>query len=409
MEIKKRIPDNKSRKRFEKRYGTKLKRIHLFSIYYGRVMTFVSLGSIGIAGAIAFSTYKQYQQTLSWKNNVYAVKMADAPSDILNDTEKQIKIKNKILTIDKKDVKSSKDLAKMLKLVKQVKTGKSHYMSLYKAAKNKHDIKANITSVFDDGIVVKDPKDVKRIVDEEGSKLNILYQKNQKDEFVTREAKILKKLTSDLKNITKGVNNLSQIATIDKSGTLTPASYVTPKIWFKAYGPLNNLNYGWKCLSSIHSVEHQLNETLASQSDQIDAYNNYKLDQSEKSSALNSILTSHLARSSSYSKSVSSSRRSVYESSLSSSKSASRAIKESISASKSSSRASSKAASESRESSIRQSIRQSEAIQESIRQSVAESNRRSRAASESRRQSIESKLRSSRSSSSSSKDEEDDY
>lgn len=397
MEIKKRIPDNKSRKRFEKRYGTKLKRIHLFSIYYGRVMTFVSLGSIGIACAIAFSTYKQYQRTLSWKNNVYAVKMADAPSDILNDTEGQIKIKNKILTLDKKEVKSSKDLAKMLKLVKQVKTGKSHYMSLYKAAKNKHDIKANISSVFDDGIVVKDPKTVKRVVDEEGSKLNILYQKNQKDEFVTREAKILKKLTSDLDNITKSVNNLSQIATINKNGTLTPASYVTPKIWFRAYKPLNKLNYSWKCLSAIHSVEHQINDTLASQSSQIDAYNNYKLDQSEKSSALNSILSSHLARSSSYSKSVSSSRRSVYESSLSSSKSASRAIKESISASKSSSR----------ESSIRQSIRQSEAIQESISQSIAQSNSQSRASSESRSQSIENKWRSSKSSSS--KNEEDDY
>lgn len=400
MEIKKRIPDNKSRKRFEKRYGTKLKRIHLFSIYYGRVMTFVSLGSIAIAGVIAFKTYKQYQQTLSWKNNVYAVKMADAPSDILNDTEGQIKVKNKILTLDKKDVKSTKELAKMLKLVKQVKTGKSHYMSLYKAAKNKHDIKANISGVFDDGIVVKDPKAVKKVVDEEGSKLNILYQKDQKDEFVNSEAKILKKLASDLDNIDKGINGLSQIATIE-NGTLTPASYVTPKIWFKAYSPLNKLNYGWKCLSSIHAIESELNNTLASQASQIDAYNNYELDQSAKSSALNSIMSSHLARSSSYSSSVSSSRKAAYKSSLSSSKSASRAIKESISASKSESRESSRAAS----SSLASSIRQSEALQESIRQSMAESASQSRAESRSRSQSIKDKL-----SSSSSKDnnEEED-
>lgn len=401
MEIKKRVPDNKSRKRFEKRYGTKLKRIHLFSIYYGRVMTFVSLGSVAIAGAIAFSTYKQYQQTLSWKNNVYAVKMADAPSDILNDTAGQIAIKNKILTLDKKDVKSTKDLAKMLKLVKQVKTGKSHYMSLYKAAKNKHDIKAAISGVFDDDIVVKDPKTVKKVVDEEGSKLNILYQKNQKDEFVNGEAKILKRLTSDLDNITKGINGLSQIATIE-NGTLTPASYVTPKIWFKAYAPLSNLNYSWKCLSSIHSIENQLNNTLASQSSQIDAYNNYKLDQSAKSSALNSILASHLARSSSYSSSVSSSRKAAYKSSLSSSKSASRAIKESIRASESEKRESSRSTSSSRAS----SIRQSEALQESIRQSMAESASQSRAESRSHSQSIERKLSSS---SSKEKDDNDDF
>lgn len=371
MAIKKRIPDNKARKRFEKRYGTKLKRINLFSIYYARVMTFVSLGSIGIAGAIAFSTYKQYQQTLSWKNNVYAVKMADAPSDMLTDTADQIDIKNKILTIDKKDVKSAKELAEMLKLVKQVKTGKSHYMSLYKAAKNKHDIKAAISSVFDDdGVVVKDPKAVKKIIDDEGSKLNILYQKNQKDKFVIREAKILKKLTSDLDNITKGINKLSQIATINNSDVLTPASYVTPKIWFKAYSPLNNLNYSWKCLSSIQAIENQLNDTLASQANQIDAYNDYKLDQSEKSSALNSILSSHLARSASYDNSVSASRQSAYESSIESKESSRQA---SISASKSSSLERSQSASSSRAS----SIRQSEALQESIRQSMAESARQS--------------------------------
>lgn len=367
MAIKKRIPDNKARKRFEKRYGTKLKRINLFSIYYARVMTFVSLGSIGIAGAIAFSAYKQYQQTLSWKNNVYAVKMADAPSDMLTDTADQIDIKNKILTLDKKDVKSAKELAEMLKLVKQVKTGKSHYMALYKAAKNKHDIKAAISSVFDDdGVVVKDPKVVKKIIDDEGSKLNILYQKNQKDKFVTREAKILKKLTSDLDNITKGINNLSQIATINNSDVLTPASYVTPKIWFKAYSPLNNLNYSWKCLSSIQAIENQLNDTLASQANQIDAYNDYKLDQSEKSSALNSILSSHLARSASYENSVSASRQSAYESSISSKESSRQA---SISASRSSSLERSRSASSSRAS----SIRQSEALQESIRQSMAKS------------------------------------
>ena len=364
MAIKKRIPDNKARKRFEKRYGTKLKRINLFSIYYARVMTFVSLGSIGIAGAIAFSTYKQYQQTLSWKNNVYAVKMADAPSDMLTDTADQIDIKNKILTLDKKDVKSAKELAEMLKLVKQVKTGKSHYMSLYKAAKNKHDIKAAISSVFDDGVVVKDPKAVKKIIDDEGSKLNILYQKNQKDKFVTSEAKILKKLTSDLDNITEGTNKLSQIATINNSDVLTPASYVTPKIWFKAYSPLNNLNYSWKCLSSIQAIENQLNDTLASQANQIDAYNDYKLDQSEKSSALNSILSSHLARSASYDNSVSASRQSAYESSLESKESSRQA---SISASKSSS------LERSQSSSLNRSIKQSEALQESIRQSMAES------------------------------------
>lgn len=364
MAIKKRIPDNKARKRFEKRYGTKLKRINLFSIYYARVMTFVSLGSIGIAGAIAFSTYKQYQQTLSWKNNVYAVKMADAPSDMLTDTADQIDIKNKILTLDKKDVKSAKELAEMLKLVKQVKTGKSHYMSLYKAAKNKHDIKADISSVFDDGVVVKDPKAVKKIIDDEGSKLNILYQKNQKDKFVTSEAKILKKLTSDLDNITEGTNKLSQIATINNSDVLTPASYVTPKIWFNAYSPLNKLNYSWKCLSSIQAIENQLNDTLASQANQIDAYNDYKLDQSEKSSALNSILSSHLARSASYDNSVSASRQSAYESSLESKESSRQA---SISASKSSS------LERSQSSSLNRSIKQSEALQESIRQSMAES------------------------------------
>lgn len=396
MAIKRRIPDNKARKRFEKRYGTKLKRINLFSIYYGRVMTFVSLGSIGIAGVIAFSTYKQYQQTLSWKNNVYAVKMADAPSDMLTDTADQIDIKNKILAIDKKDVKTTKELAEMLKLVKQVKTGKSHYMSLYKAAKNKHDIKAAISGVFDDGIVVKDPKAVKKVVDDEGSKLNILYQKNQKDKFVISEAKILKRLTSDLYNINEGINGLNQIVTIN-SGVLTPASYVTPKIWFKAYSPLNKLNYGWKCLSSIHVIESQLNNTLASQADQIDAYNDYKLDQSEKSSALNSILSSHLSRSASYANSVSASRESSYESSLSSRKSASQARKDSISASKSSSLESSRSASASLES----SIKQSEAIQESIRQSAAESASQSKAYDESRSQSIKNK-----SSSSSSKDDD---
>lgn len=396
MAIKRRIPDNKARKRFEKRYGTKLKRINLFSIYYGRMMTFVSLGSIGIAGIIAYSTYKQYQQTLSWKNNVYAVKMADAPSDMLTDTVEQVDIKNKILEIDKKDVKSTKELAEMLKLVKQVKTGKSRYMSLYKAAKNKHDIKAAISGVFDDGIVVKDPKAVKKVVDEEGSKLNILYQKNQKDKFVIREAKILKKLTSDLDNINNGINGLSQIATIN-SGVLTPASYVTPKIWFKAYSPLNNLNYGWKCLSSIHAIENRLNNTLASQSDQIDAYNNYKLDQSEKSSALNSILSSHLARSTSYANSVSFSRKLAYESSLSRSKSASRARKDSISASKSSSleRSRSIENSKSASSSRASSIRQSEALQESIRQSMAKSASQSKAYDESRSQSIKNKLSSS--------------
>lgn len=398
MAIKKRIPDNKARKRFEKRYGTKLKRINLFSIYYGRVMTFVSLGSIGIACVIAFSTYKQYQQTLLWKNNVYAVKMADAPSDMLTDTADQIDIKNKILAIDKKDVKSTKELAKMLKLVEQVKTGKSHYMSLYKAAKNKHDIKAAISSVFDDGIVVKDPKAVKKVVDDEGSKLNILYQKNQKDKFVISEAKILKKLTSDLDNINKGINGLNQIVTI-KSGVLMPASYVTPKIWFKAYSPLNKLNYGWKCLSSIHVIESQLNNTLASQADQINAYNDYKLDQSEKSSALNSILSSHLSRSTSYANSVSASRESAYESSLESSRSASQARKDSISASKSSSLESSRSAS----SSLESSIRQSEALQESIRQSVAKSASQSKAYDKPHSQSIKNK-----SSSSSSKDDDED-
>lgn len=396
MAIKRRIPDNKARKRFEKRYGTKLKRINLFSIYYGRVMTFVSLGSIGIAGVIAYSTYNQYQRTLSWKNNVYAVKMADAPSDMLTDTVEQVDIKNKILEIDKKDIKSTKELAEMLKLVKQVKTGKSRYMSLYKAAKNKHDIKAAISGVFDDGIVVKDPKAVKKVVDEEGSKLNILYQKNQKDKFVIREAKILKKLASDLDNINNGINGLSQIATIN-SGVLTPASYVTPKIWFKAYSPLNKLNYGWKCLSSIHAIENQLNNTLASQSDQIDAYNNYKLDQSEKSSALNSILSSHLARSTSYANSVSFSRKLASESSLSRSKSASRARQDSISASKSSSleRSRSVESSKSASSSRASSIRQSEALQESIRQSMAKSASRAKADNESRSQSIKNKLSSS--------------
>lgn len=392
MQINKRTPTDKDRKRFEKRYGIKLPKIHVFSLYYGRVMTFITAAAIIGAGASFANTGKQYFKTMSWKNNVYAFKMADVPSDMLVDTGSQIKIKNQVMELYKNAINkdgsvaiTAKKLNQMNNLIKKIKTGQNKYQDYYKAVKNKYDINHNINAIFNDDEhqLIKasyTPAKIKTLIDDEGAKLNVLYQQDKNDAFVKKESAVLKNLNSDVKNINKAVNSISQISTV-KKGVIEPASYVTPKIWIKAYSPLNHLHYGWNCLNSIINVQRQLNDVLANQQSQINLHSKYVSDEKAKKDAYSSIMSSHLYRSSLYSSYVSSSNHAIYVSSSQLAKSlkessikASKAKKESEEASRRSSEyeaSQSRAYEESRKNAYYSSQRA--AKESSIRQSQAES------------------------------------
>lgn len=392
MQINKRTPTDKDRKRFEKRYGIKLPKIHVFSLYYGRVMTFITAVALIGAGTSFINTGKQYFKTMSWENNVYAFKMADVPSDMLVDTGSQIKIKNQVMELYKNAINkdgsitiTAKKLDQMNNLIKQIKTGQNKYQGYYKAIKNKYDINRNINAVFDDDDrqLIKasyTPAKIKTLIDDEGAKLNVLYQQDKNDAFVKRESIVLKDLNDDIKRINQAIDNISEISTV-KKGIIEPASYVTPKIWIKAYSPLNHLHYGWNCLNSIINVQRELNDVLANQQSQINLYSKYISDEKAKKDAYSSIMSSHLYRSSLYSSYVSSSSHALYVSSSQLAKSlrqssieASKAKKESEEASRRSSAyeaSQSKAYEESRKNAYYSS--QSAAKTSSIRQSQAES------------------------------------
>lgn len=243
-----------------------------------------------------------YHRSLDWSKNKNSLKMAEMSPDMLQDSPKQIAIKEDFLKLANAMMKPDGSIAvtnsKLVALkndLDQIKTAKPQYQSQYQKIADKYAIELALKSLFNGNkVVTADLDHVHKTLTVIGPTLNGIHQKNPHDRFVSEQMTIIHHLNHDLKLIKVVASNTANLVVI-KQKTATFKPDIIYADYQKAIDPQDNLVYQWKVLQPFLKLEPEIKEVLNKQEHKIDLYNSYKEDMHKKEQAYEDLRKARLA------------------------------------------------------------------------------------------------------------------
>lgn len=243
-----------------------------------------------------------YHKSLDWSKNKNSLKMAEMSPDMLQDSPKQIAIKEDFLKLANEMMKPDGSIAvtngKLMSLksdLDQIKTAKPQYQSQYQKIADKYAIELALKSLFKgDKVVTADLDHVHKTLITIGPTLNGIHQKSPHDRFVSQQMVIIHRLNHDLRLIKTVASNTANLVVIKKK-TATFKPDIIYADYQKAVSPQDNLVYQWRILQPFLKLEPEIKEVLSKQEHKIDLYNSYKADMHQKEQAYEDLRKARIA------------------------------------------------------------------------------------------------------------------
>lgn len=246
-----------------------------------------------IGTTITFSglTYLNYRKSLNWSQNKNGLKMAQMSPDMLQDSPRQIAIKedfikrtNQILASDGRINTNKHELAILKKDLAVIKTAKPHYQKKYQQIIDKYQIHQQLMQLFYKNNVKTKLIDVRKTILTIGPQLDTMHEKNPHDKFVDDQMHIIHNLNHDLRIINNITTNVNQLLTINKeSGTFKPS--VIYANYAQTTKDKHDLIYHWEALNNFNSLQAKIKAILNAQANKIQIYRDYQQDMRNKEQA----------------------------------------------------------------------------------------------------------------------------
>lgn len=266
-------PSPKSRK------ATKIQRA--YKIVKRCFLSVLLLASIIFASLVGIN----YHNSLDWSRNKNSLKMAQMSPDMLQDSPKQIMIKEKFIKLADQMLKPDGSInateAKLITLkhyLNQIKTAKPQYQTKYQKIADKYTIELALASLFKhDKLVDANLDKVHKVLTTIGPALNGMHQKNPKDKFVEEQMRTIHALNHDLRLIKTVATNTANLVIVKKDvATFKPSVVYTD--YQQAVEPEDKLIYQWKVLTPFNQLQPDIRDVLATQEHKIALYKSYKND-----------------------------------------------------------------------------------------------------------------------------------
>lgn len=279
------------RQEFQPRYGIKKKPPSKFKRFYQTSKHLLFLLLIISSALLLTVTYLNYRRSLDWSKNKNGLKMAEMSPDMLQDSPKQIQIKeaflrkaNHMMAKDGSLHAKKGDLLILNEYLAQIKTAKPQYQKQYDQIAAKYQIKSALASLFTKKKVTADLKTTTQVLLKIGPALNDLHQKNAHDQFVTQQMSIIHALNHDLRLINLVAANTNNLLTLKKQVGTFQAT-VIPTDLQKAVKPENKLFYSWQVLEQFDNLQDKMQAILLKQERKISLYHAYQQDLHDRAKA----------------------------------------------------------------------------------------------------------------------------
>lgn len=279
------------RQEFQPRYGIKKKPPSKFKRFYQTSKHLLFLLLIISSALLLTVTYLNYRRSLDWSKNKNGLKMAEMSPDMLQDSPKQIQIKEAFLhkashMMAKDGSLHAKkgDLLILNEYLAQIKTAKPQYQKQYDQIAAKYQIKSALASLFTKKKVTANLKTVTQVLLKIGPALNDLHQKNAHDQFVVQQMSIIHALNHDLRLINLVAANTNDLLTL-KNQVGTFQATVIPTDLQKAVKPENKLIYSWQVLEQFDNLQDKMQAILLKQERKISLYHAYQQDLRDRAKA----------------------------------------------------------------------------------------------------------------------------
>lgn len=279
------------RQEFQPRYGIKKKPPSKFKRFYQTSKHLLFLLLIISSVLLLTVTYLNYRRSLDWSKNKNGLKMAEMSPDMLQDSPKQIHIKEaflrkagQMMAKDGSLHAKKGDLLILSEYLAQIKTAKPQYQKQYDQIAAKYQIKSALASLFTKKKVTADLKTVTQVLLKIGPALNDMHQKNSRDQFVAQQMSIIHALNHDLRSINLVAVNTNDLLTL-KNQVGTFKATVIPTDLQKAVKPENKLIYSWQVLAKFNNLQDEMQAVLIKQERKISLYHAYQQDLRDRDKA----------------------------------------------------------------------------------------------------------------------------
>lgn len=235
--------------------------------------------------------WHDYQQSLDWTKNKNGLKMAEMSPDMLEDSPKQVAIKEDFIKKAQQLMQPNGQInvtASSLLALKhdldQIKTAKPQYAKQYQKIAEKYQVQVALNRLFTKKQVTATTEQVAKTIADVSPTLNTIHQKAPHDKFVDQQMQIIHALNHDVKLIKQSLVNMSQLVTISNK-----AATFKPKIIYQDYqnamSPQAKLTYKWSILTSFNDLQPEIKTILAAQARKISAFKAYQQDLRDKEQA----------------------------------------------------------------------------------------------------------------------------
>lgn len=236
-------------------------------------------------------TLQDYHQSLDWSRNKNGLKMAEMSPDMLQDSPKQIAIKedflkraNKMMQADGQINVTQSDLVALKQDLQKIKIAKPQYEKRYQQIADKYMVQSILKSLTKNNIVRANEHQVSKALITVGPILTSIHQKYPHDKFVVQQMQIVHNLTHDMRLIKQLLGNTAQLVTIDhRTATFKPE--IIYDNYEKAISPEDKLVYKWSMLVPLTNLQNDTKMILTKQAQKINLYQAYKKDLRDKDQA----------------------------------------------------------------------------------------------------------------------------
>lgn len=260
-------------------------------VAFRRIKHLVFALLIIISAAFIGLTLQDYHQSLDWSKNKNGLKMAEMSPDMLQDSPKQIAIKEDFLKRADKMVQADgqinvtqSDLVALKQDLQKIKTAKPQYEKRYQQIADKYMVQSILKSLTKNNVVRANEHQVNKALITVGPILTSIHQKYPHDKFVAQQMQIVHNLNHDMQLIKQLLGNTAQLVTIDhRTATFKPE--IIYDNYEKAISPEDKLVYKWSMLVPLTNLQNDTKRILTKQAQKINLYNAYKKDLRDKDQA----------------------------------------------------------------------------------------------------------------------------
>lgn len=236
-------------------------------------------------------TWHDYQQSLDWTKNKNGLKMAEMSPDMLEDSPKQVAIKEafikktqQMMQPDGQIKVTATSLLALKHDLDQIKTAKPQYAKQYRKIAEKYQVQVALKRLFTKNQVTATTAQVAKTIADVSPTLNTIHQKAPHDKFVAQQMQIIHALNHDIKLIKQSLVNMSQLVAIsNKTATFKPK--IIYQDYQSAMSPQAKLKYQWSILTSFNNLQPEIKTILAAQARKISAFKAYQQDLRDKEQA----------------------------------------------------------------------------------------------------------------------------